>query len=151
MSLIENLKMDWLCHVYCCVVMLKQRTHFTVLFILAQLTAANPSIQSTPPDPLMSTWRRTHRYRALFIEWAGPAVCQPITGLLMRLLSKWRCSFRDVQMKEWTNDCLSVCVCVCLLKIFFCGEVKTKNKNPQTESLQDSNQTGTWKKTTNSG
>ncbi len=56
-------------------VILQQRTHFTVLFIhSAQMTAANPSIPSAPPDQLMSTSGRTHRHPALFIEWAWLAV-----------------------------------------------------------------------------
>lgn len=59
----------------CSAVTLQQRTHLTVLFIhSALLTAANPSIQSAPPDLLMSTSGRTHHHRALIIEWMGPAV-----------------------------------------------------------------------------
>lgn len=56
-------------------VTLQRRTHFTVRFIhSAQLTAANPSIPSAPPDLLMSTSGRTHRHLALIIEWVGLAV-----------------------------------------------------------------------------
>ncbi len=63
-TLTESWIMHWLMF-YCGGVTLQRRTHFTVLFIhSAQLTAANPSIPSAPPDLLMSTSGRTHRHPA---------------------------------------------------------------------------------------
>lgn len=116
-------------------VSLQRRTHFSVLFIhSAQLTAANPSIPSAPPDPLMSTSVRTHRHPALIIEWAGSAVMTQSKPANRAASVEFALNAEVllVQTERWTNGRGCACACAFTPEGAFmatCGEVKTYKLN----------------------